>query len=319
MSRYRFNPAWKRAFAALAALAVGVAMAPLASAADSQGTLQVGGVTRTFTVHRPDGAPPRGGFPMILVFHGGGMQAPAMQRLTHMDAVADARGFIAVYPNGIDRHWNDGRSSIRNPQDDVGFISALIGDLEHSSPVDSHRVYATGISNGALFAERLGCDLSSRIAGIAPVAGSMPTTLAPSCHPGRPVAVMQIDGTGDPIMPFNGGAVATFGGRGEGGDVLSVAATTAMWARDNGCRRPAAAITATLPRIAVLDRTTITSTAYTGCEAGGAVRQFTVLGGGHAWPGGVQYLPPAIIGWSSRQMDASRAIADFFLSLPPRT
>ncbi len=305
-----------RIILASAALLACVAVASVASAADPSGQVTVGGTIRTFTLHVPDGPRPPGGFPVVLAFHGGGQQGRAMRRISHLDAVADSRRFIVAYPDGIDKHWNDGRSTIRNPQNDVGFVSALIDQLQQSYGIDSKRIYATGISNGALFAERLGCELSGRITAIAPVAGTLPNDMAAKCRPERPVAVLQIDGTADPIVPFNGGDVADFGGAGEGGKVLSARDTAAFWARNGGCAQPTAA--APLPPVARLDRTRVIATRYRGCGPSGAVEMLTVIGGGHTWPGGVQYARPRFVGWTSRQVDASRYMADFFLSQPPR-
>lgn len=298
------------------ALIGAVALAAPAFAADHAEQVKLGGRTRSFSVHQPGGAAPRGGYPVILAFHGGGGQGRGMERLTGLDAQADARGFLVVYPDGIDKHWNDGRNTIKNPQDDIGFVAAMLDRIEARYPVDRGRIYATGISNGALFAERLGCAMAERIAAIAPVSGSLPADLAPNCHPARAVAVLQIDGTSDPIMPFGGGKVADFGGRGEGGVVLSVAETAAFWARHNGCGAPGSV--ETLRPTAVLDRTRVTRQSYEACPAGGTVRVLAVEGGGHAWPGGAQYAPAFIIGKASRQIDASQAIVDFFLALPPR-
>lgn len=295
-----------------AALVLGAA--PFAAAADTVGQVQVAGVTRTYAIHLPDGAPPAQGYPLIVALHGGGMQGAAMRKLTQLDAAADARGFIAVYPNGVDKHWNDGRTTIKNPQDDVGFIAALIEQVAREHKVDRGRVYATGISNGGLMAQRLGCDLGQRINAIAPVAGTLPSDIAPACHPARPVAVMQISGTADPIMPFEGGKVADFGGRGEGGQVLSVAQTMLFWSRANGCGGPGAV--EKLPLLAAPDGTVVFKTTFTGCSAQGAVTLLTVGGGGHAWPGGMQYAPARIIGRVSGQIDATGAIVDFFLGQP---
>lgn len=302
--------------AIVASLLSWAAFAKSANAADQQGQLNVAGSERSFSVHVPSGEPPPAGFPVVLVFHGGGMQGEGMQRLTHMNELADARGFIAVYPNGIDRHWNDGRETIKNPQDDVSFVSALIDQLERTDQVDRGRIYATGISNGALFAERLGCDLSLRIAAIAPVAGTLPTRTAAQCRPDKPVAVLQIDGTADPIMPFDGGDVSDLGGVGEGGEVLSVAQTAALWAQHNGCGARGAP--QPLTSIARLDPTRIVGMQYSGCPSTGRVSVLEVVNGGHAWPGGPQFARPRVIGYASRQIDASAAISDFFLSLPAR-
>jgi polyhydroxybutyrate depolymerase len=308
------RPAWL-CFAAIATLATTIAVHS-AHAADRDGQLTVGGKSRTFSLHIPDAPPPQGGFPVVLAFHGGGGQGANMRRLTGFDAVADRRGFIVVYPDGIDKHWNDGRSTIRNPQDDIGFVNALLDHLQATAPVDRSRVFATGASNGALFAERLGCDLAARIGAIAPVAGTLPADIAPACKPARPVAVLQIDGTADPIMPYDGGKVADFGGRGEGGVVLSVAATAAVWANRNGCKASATEIP--LRPIAPLDPTRIVQQTFGGCAVAAPVKVLSVQGGGHTWPGGSQRRPVMLVGRTSRQTDASEAIADFFLGLPRR-
>ncbi|GGF74891.1 esterase [Azorhizobium oxalatiphilum] len=286
-----------------------------ASAMDGTGQIAVGGTLRSFAIHVPDGPAPAGGFPLILAFHGGGMQGEGMRRLTGLDRMADARRFIAVYPDGVDGHWNDGRSTIRNPQDDVRFVAVLLDQLARAHPVDQGRIYATGLSNGALFAERIGCDLSRRIAGIAPVAGTLPVDMS-GCRPARRVAVLQIGGTADPIMPFNGGPVADFGGRGEGGSVLSVARTAAFWAQANGCGG-AGAPEALRPLRPVLDPTRVLRTRY-GCPAASRVTVLTVVGGGHTWPGGPQYAPVLVVGRASHQFDATGAMVDFFLTLPRR-
>lgn len=304
----------RRCRAATLFLAGALALAGPACAADAVEQMQVAGQARTYAIHVPDGRAPADGFPLVLAFHGGGMQGQGMRRLTGFDALADARRFIVVYPDGIDKHWNDGRSTIKHPQDDVRFVAELIDELERRHPVDRARTYAAGLSNGALFAQRLGCALSGRIAAIASVAGTMPKELGVQCRPSRPVALLQISGTADPIMPFDGGDVADFGGRGEGGQVQSAARTTSFWARHNGCAA-SPALQALPPRVA-LDRTRLMQARYSGCVAGGEVELLTVAGGGHAWPGGAQFAPRRVIGVVSRQLDASQAIVDFFLAQP---
>ncbi|WP_260926197.1 alpha/beta hydrolase family esterase [Novosphingobium sp. 9] len=300
----------------LAALAGGTLLAGSASAADPDGTIEVAGQARSYSVHVPQGPVPPGGFPLVLVFHGGGMSVDRMKQMTGLEAVADARRFIVVYPEGIDRHWNDGRSTIKNPQDDVRFVSDLLDRLQRDYRIDPGRVYATGASNGALFAERVGCELSGRIAGIAAVAGTLPVETIAACHPVKPLAVLQIDGNADPIMPYGGGAVKDFGGRGEGGLVTSVADTAAFWARHNGCGAPGAP--EPLPVRAPLDPTRVIRMRYTACMAGTRVTVLTVEGGGHVWPGSSMPAFPRITGAPSRQIDASEAIATFFLTLPRR-
>lgn len=285
------------------------------TAGDQPRTLRIAGGDRSYLVHVPVDMPATL-HPLLLVFHGGGGTAHGMVRFTHLDEVADRTGMIVVYPQGVDRHWNDGRSTIRNKVDDVAFVRAMIDAVERDHAVDPARVYAAGISNGGIFVERLACDLSDRIAGIAAVAGTLAQDYASRCQPSRPVSVVQFDGTTDPIMPYAGGKVADFGGHGEGGLVLSVDATTSFWARRNACGGPG--VSQTLPMRARFDPTRVKATQWRDCRDGSAVALYRIEGGGHAWPGGQQYLPKIFIGLASRQMDASETMVQFFLDHPRR-
>ena len=291
-------------------------MPAIARADDPLVRMDFGGLARSFALHVPGATAPAGGFPVIVALHGGGGQAASMSRLTRFDTLADQRRAIVVYPNGVDRHWNDGRATIKNKVDDIGFIAAILAWIEQKYRVDRGRIFAAGISNGALMSERLGCDLADRIRGIAAVAGTMPADIAGHCAPAGSIAVLQIDGTDDPIMPYNGGKVADFGGRGEGGTVLSVQQTLDLWRRVNACPTPSPAVD--LKQRNTPDGTFVTWIGAGPCRDGAAVGFYQIAGGGHAWPGGSQYLPAMIIGRASKQLDASAAIFDFFLSLPPR-
>ncbi len=281
--------------------------------ADQARTLDLDGVRRSYVIHLPSasGNTPH---PLLLLFHGGGGRGEGMARLTRIEPIADRTGFIVVYPEGIDRHWNDGRATIKNKADDIGFVAALIDSLEREYPIDRSRVAVAGISNGAIFAERVGCDLAGRVGTIAAVAGMLAADYVRDCHPARPVSVLQFDGTSDPIMPYAGGHVADFGGRGEGGDVLSVNATATFWSRIDSCGtslhdRP-------LPATARFDPTRVTLESSQPCHDGSAVRVYSIEGGGHAWPGGEQYLPRFIVGRTTRQIDASAIIVRFVLDHP---
>ena len=127
-------------------------------------TLTVDGVERTYYVYAPrtvDSAQP---VPLLIVLHGGGGNGRQIMRFTGFNQVARDNGFIAVYPEGIDHHWNDGRVFRKAPTDtdDVAFISALIDQMAADYSIDSTRIYATGISNGGFMSYRLACDLSDR-------------------------------------------------------------------------------------------------------------------------------------------------------------
>ncbi len=310
---------WRSGLAGLALAsslvwATGTASAttPRAGGGDAARQLTVGGRVRTYLVHRPPGFHP--GLPVVLAFHGGGGTAAGMARISGLDAVADAHGFVVVYPQGVGNSWAGGKGDTPADAagvDDVGFVDALIDQLAAQDGVDPTRVFATGLSSGGFMTQRLGCQLAPRIAGIAPVAATLIGTIAQTCAPTVPMPVLEIQGTADPLVPYGGGHVR---GRGPGGNpTLSAPATVAHWAQVNGCTTPPE--TAALP-VVVRDGTRARTDTYR-CP-GGPVVLYSVIGGGHTWPGGEQYLPVGVVGRTSRQFDASETMWSFFASLPPR-
>jgi polyhydroxybutyrate depolymerase len=290
------------------------------AATDSSQTIDVGGVARQYLVHVPlsyDRARPAS---LVLVFHGGGGEAAGMERISGMNEVSDRHGFIAVYPQGVDRQWKDGRDvpargsgASLTEMDDVTFIAALISALESKYRIDPKRIYATGISNGAIFSLRLACDLGSEIAAIAPVAGSIPADFQDTCK-GQPVSVMMINGTDDKLVPFRGGKVGgPFVGQGY---VVPVAQTVSSWVSTDGCAPVSRSFA--LPDADPNDGTTTAVQSFDRCRNGTAVQLYTISGGGHTWPDGPQYLPQFIVGKVSYDFNASETMWQFFASHPAR-
>ena len=138
-------------------------------------TIDVGGVSRSFHLYRPPGL--SDGAPLVVMLHGGFGTGAQAERSYHWDSEADAGHFLVAYPDGLMRAWNAG-SCCGEPQrtnaDDVGFITAMVGAIGQEIPIDRARVYATGMSNGAMMALRLGCQTDT-FAAIAPVAGTLET------------------------------------------------------------------------------------------------------------------------------------------------
>lgn len=279
--------------------------APASAPAGRLRTLRVNGVERTYLLYVPPTYQPGTPAPLVLVFHGAGGSGRRMAPHTGFSRLAARAGFVAVYPDGLRRRWNDGRSAAAT-QDDVGFVRALLDTLRRELSLDSTRVYATGISNGAMFSYRLACDLPGVFAAIAPVAGATPADLTAGCAQTTPVSVLAIQGTADPLLPYAGGGVA--GGR---GSVLSARESIAFWAKVAGCGQ-APAVTEEPDR--VRDGTRVQLTAYAGCRDGRGVELHTVQGGGHTWPGG----PPVgrSVGRVSREIDATELIWAFFARHP---
>lgn len=247
--------------------------------------------------------------PLLIVLHGGGGDAHGTIRLTQegFHRLADEHRFIVVYPNGIGRQWNDGRFQMRRGRsiDDVGFMRELIDSLAPVYAIDRQHVFITGMSNGGHMAYRLACDLPDRIAGIAAVAALMPVELTPS----RPVPVLTIAGTEDPLVPYKGGAVQV--GMLQRGQVHSAMETLRIWAEANRCGGEPS--TELLDDMDPRDRISVQRTTYRDCAA--PVVLYTIIGGGHTWPGGKQYLGEPIIGKTSRDIDANKVIWEFFRSL----
>jgi polyhydroxybutyrate depolymerase len=203
--------------------------------------------------------------PLVVGFGGAGMAGPWFARYSGLSKVADRYGFIAVYPTawGERPFWNM-NGQIPGKPDDVRFVSDLLDTLEATRCIDVSRVYATGVSNGGGMAARVGCDLSARFAAIAPVAGGYGTL--PPCAPDRPVSVLEIHGTADPVVPY-GGKGADHAGR--VGDYLE------DWAHRDRCAGPR--------------RTQVSAgevrVDWRPCAEGTSVSHLQIIGGVHAWPG----------------------------------
>lgn len=248
------------------------------------------GRTRTFQVHLPDGYDSSTPTPLVLNFHGRGSTATQQQALSGMNAEADDEGFIAVHPQGVGNTWNAGfccGEAMTADVDDVGFVDAMLDELERRFCVDTDRVFATGLSNGGFISHRIACELSDRIAAIAPVAGTLVTT---PCSPSQPVSVIHFHGTEDTLVPYDGFT----------GGFASVDSTMGAWASSNGCGGSSSVY---------FTNGDVTCEEWTGCDGGTSVRLCTVDGGGHQWPGG--FTIPGL-GSNTSDISATGAGWDFF-------
>ena len=232
--------------------------------------------SREFTVHVPRGH--HGPYPLVVLLHGGGGNARQAMNAYGMNEVADREGFIVAYPNGSGRldkvllTWNAGNCcgyAMDRGVDDVAFIRAMVAEIDRDYGVDRSRIYATGMSNGAMMAYRLGCEAADLFAAIAPVAGALNIP----CRPSDEVAVVIFHGTADEHVPYGGGTGAK--AREERVD-RPVSYATDVWRKADGCTRE-------LPETR---RGSVRRRDWTGCREGTAVTLFTIEGGGHSWPGG---------------------------------
>lgn len=226
------------------------------------------GVERSYRILAPtvDGDPK---LPMLIMMHGWGFSPELSQVAIGYDEFALANHFISVFPEGVGLSWNAGACCWPANYlgvDDVQFISDLIDDVAASYRLDRARVYASGISNGAEMAYRLACERPDLIAAVGSVAG----TLLQTCTPGRPVPVIEIHGTADWLLPYDGGWDIF------GNPVIGAPATVGFWAGANGCDAN---------KKTTFSSADVTCEQYKACMAGAAVELCTVNGGGHNWPG----------------------------------
>ncbi|MCR9145281.1 MAG: esterase [bacterium] len=280
--------------------------------------LQHEGRERSYILHRPaaaasvDPANPR---PLLIVMHGGGGTARGAINITRgrFNELADAENFYVVYPTGFDKSWNDGRVDLRSTAhrekiDDVGFLKRVIESIAGEYPIDRARIFSTGISNGGFMSMRLACDLSETVRAVAPVTAQLSRDLFAMCKPQRPVGMLLVNGTDDPIVPYDGGTIELFWT--ERGEILSTDDTLRFWARRNRCS--AQPVVAELPDRDPKDETRVDRVRYPNCATGRDVELLRVRGGGHTWPGGSPYLSERLVGKVSNDIIACDEIWNFF-------
>ena len=263
---------------------------------DKSVMLTVDGKQRAFDLHVPASYDATKRTPLVFLFHGYTMTAAQIATATHFAATADARGLIVAFPTGIGESFNAGDccgEAVTDPVDDVSFTRAMITSIGGEYCVDAKRTFSAGFSNGGFFSYFLACELSDKIAAVAPVSGGLRIDAA-ACKPTRPVPVFHVHGTNDLLVPYDGGGL---------GNAKPVSASIDAFKTLNGCAAGAGTV--------VFTKDDVSCTKWGGCTAGADVELCTVTGGGHQWPGG-DMLPYG--GSLSANLDTSTAIADFFLA-----
>jgi polyhydroxybutyrate depolymerase len=188
---------------------------PSLTATIRKSTVRLGGRDRSYLIYVPANLPPQAA--LVIVLHGSGMDGARMRLCTgyEFDCLADQHGFVVIYPDGYRRNWNDCRKYATFPAkreniDDMGFIRTLIARASIEQAIDEQQVYAFGYSNGGHMAFRLAIEAPDEIAAVGAVAANLPTPDASSCpQRGRTSRVMLINGTADPINPYQGGSQRT--------------------------------------------------------------------------------------------------------------
>lgn len=261
-----------------------------------QGSFISGGISRDYRIYIP--AIYNSSVPVPLVFnlHGYGSVNTAQEGYGDFRPIADTANFIVVHPNGTfngtgQRFWNTfGASSV----DDVGFIAALIDTIKTSYNIDENRIYSTGMSNGGFMSYQLACSLSGRITAIASVTGTMIWPFMNSCNAVHPTPVMQIHGTADGTVPYNGST-----------SFVPVDTLVNYWAEYNDCSLTPAITN--VPNANTTDSCTAERQVFNGGTLGSTVELYKVQDGGHSWPGA-----PVNINVTNMDFSASTEIWRFF-------
>lgn len=286
---------------------------PAEAAGHDLNSVEVGGQKRTYLLYLPRGYSAERAYPLVVVLHGSKGDSKQIMEQTGMSAKADSEGFVVAYPQGIGRSWADGRGVSNADEkgvDDVGFMKAMLAQIQQKATIDPKRIYATGISNGGMMSNRLACDMSSTFAAIGPVAGPLPTKVRARCKPTDPISVVSIRGGADPLVKLQGGTV----GRNMG-EVESERDATSFWAKHDGCTGEPASSEL---QARVKDGTSVSKKDWGDCKAGTEVVSYVVAGMGHNWPPSELKGPlmRRIVGPSSKNLNATDVIWSFFAAHP---
>jgi polyhydroxybutyrate depolymerase len=226
--------------------------------------------------------------PLLLAFHGSSSSGEELEARTGFDQLADQSGFVVAYPEGVDdgsddssRSWNAGQccpSASSIGVDDVSFVAALVEQLERTMPIDRRRVYVTGHSNGAMMAQRLGCERADLFAAVASVAGTLGIS---RCAPSVTLSIIEIHGTNDANVNFG-----------------SAMSALAQWRGADGCGTTADVSTAG----------SVTTSRWQ-CAHGSDVESIEIAGAQHPWPGARTPAPNGQV--TSTAIDATSAVWAF--------
>jgi polyhydroxybutyrate depolymerase len=270
-------------------------------------TLRVGVLDRSFIYYAPPGRV--SGAPLVILLHGSGGDGQSVRYCSgySLEDLADRYHFVVAYPDGFRGNWNDCRKEAAYPAraqdiDDEGFMLALITRLVADQGVDKRRVFVAGYSNGAQMAYRLGLETPERVAAIAAFGAGLPTDSNTVCRPvNRPISALIVNGTADPLNPFDGGVVPSRG------SVLSTRDTAAYFARLDGHGAPT---TTRLPHRDASDSTFVERSDW--AVAGHAeVLLDVVHGGGHLIPQARTPMPTRL-GPMTHDLDGPKEMWSFF-------
>ena len=284
------------------ALLLFILATPAQTPADVVRSVKIDGEDREYHFHLPKGHDPAKPTPVVVVLHGAGTNGKIMEHFCGMTEQSDKSGFIVVYPNGTGTGktfltWNAGDfpPALGKRPDDIAYLNKVLDDLQTAVKVDAKRVYVAGMSNGGMMAYRCGHEMSARVAAIASVTG---TIVVKDWQPKHPMPVLQIHGTKDSLVPFEGTKDKFL-------KFPSIESGMKICAKFNGCD-PEPKITE-LPK--TKDKYRVEKHDFGKGKNGAEVVLYVVEDGGHTWPG---RDAPTLLGPSTKNILANEVIWEFF-------
>lgn len=277
-----------------------------------------GGSGRAWITYVPTSYDPATPTPLVVLLHGRPSNATAMAAITRMNAVADEKGFIVVYPEGLNNEWNAFYDLTRQQgvanQDDVAFLKTLTEDLGRDLNIDRRRMFLGGFSNGGFMTIRMACSAADTFAGFASVGAELYAVLKDKCRGGRPAPILLMNGTADPSVNYNGIVVRSGADDQETRVSLGARDTLSWFVNRNKCSQTGS--TLTYPPRGQSPGTQAQRFIPNDCQA--AVVFWLITGGGHTWPGTDGVMDAEAFGPTNMDIKASAEIWDFFsrLSLP---
>jgi polyhydroxybutyrate depolymerase len=269
---------------------------PISAQQTINGSIIHDGIQRDYILYIPAIYDGNTDVPLILNFHGYTASANEQMQYGDFRDIADTEGFLLVHPEGTllngEQHWNVGEFT-GSTVDDVGFTEALIDELASLYTINLDRVYSTGMSNGGFMSFLLACQLSEKIAAIASVTGSMAPDVFDACNAQHPTPILQIHGTDDSVVPYNGDTWTR-----------SIEDVISYWVNYNNCdTNPTITV---FPDIDPSDGSTVEHSVYIGGDNDVTTEHMKVIGGDHTWPGSTSSFP------TNQDINASMEIWQFF-------
>ena len=255
---------------------------------DYQISVQWDGQTRNVLIHVPQSYTGNAAVPLLLDLHGFTSSAAEERSVSGQLAQSDKRGFIAVWPDGINNAWNayplGGASDLlsnteqalgQKPVDDVGFLRHLIAQMKIQANIDASRVFMTGISNGAYMTQRMACESADLLRAVVAVSGALDS---PTCKPSKPITQYEIAATGDQTVPYYGWQYSVLGQAGQFRNVVSAFEALQQWKGIDGCTDD---FSKTVLANDASGKLAANAVEFKSCQAGVKVGLVTIIGGQH--------------------------------------